>query len=122
MGERRAGVGASLHQAYPPPERPLFVTHDELAVELAHIETKIENSQLRTRIWVLLGVLAIISALGGSWVSIMTKLDSITDTKSTVDQRRPWMLRQDQRDDQQDRALQGVAPDYQPLPYLEPPE
>lgn len=122
MTARRTAVGNALRETYKPPETPLFVTHDELNERLGHIETKIENSQLRTRLWVLSGCIAIILSTGGSYMSIMSKLDSIAETNSTVEQRRPWMLRQDQRDDQQDQVLKRVAPEYTPLPYVEPPK
>lgn len=102
-----------------------YVTRIELADALRLVETKIVNSELRQRNWVLGGCLAIILAFGGGYMSLVAKLDRLTEampvTNSVLDGRKQWMLRKDQRDDRQDRALETVTNTYEPMPYLETP-
>ena len=102
-----------------------YVTRIELADAMRLVETKIVNSELRQRNWVLGGCLAIILAFGGGYMSLVAKIDRIMETlpvvSSVLDGRRSWMLRKDQRDSDQDRAIERVAPTYVPQPYVEPP-
>ena len=103
-----------------------YVTRIELADALRHVETKIANSELRSRNWVLAGCLAIIVAFGGGYMSLVAKLDRLNEAMPVVndvlDSRHTWMLRKDQRDDQQDRTLKIIVPSYQLPPYVEPPK
>ncbi len=103
-----------------------YVTRIELADAMRLVETKITNSELRQRNWVLGGCLAIIITFGGGYMSLVAKLDNLNQAMPVVnnvlDGRRSWMLRKDQMDAQQDGALKAVAPGYQPLPYAEPPK
>ena len=103
-----------------------YVTRIELADKMRHLEIKIDNSELRQRNWVLGGCLAIIVAFGSGYMSLVAKLDRLNDTmpivREALDSRHTWMLRKDQRDDQQDRTLKIVVPSYQLPPYVEPPK
>lgn len=102
-----------------------YVTRIELADAMSLVETKIVNSELRQRNWVLGGCLAIILAFGGGYMSLVAKLDRLSEAMPTIDRvldgRKQWMLRKDQRDDRQDRALETVANTYEPMPYVETP-
>ncbi|MES2902838.1 MAG: hypothetical protein V4696_01510 [Pseudomonadota bacterium] len=102
-----------------------FISRHEFTSALATIETKITNSELRQRNWVLGGCLAIILAFGGGYMSLVAKLDRLAEAMPAIDRtlegRKSWMLRQDERDSQQDRALKTVVPDYETPPYVEPP-
>lgn len=103
-----------------------YVTRTELAQNLERLETKIVNSELRLQKWVLGGCIAIILSFGGGYVSLVSKLDRLSEALPVVTEilegRRVWMQRQDQRDDQQDRALQGISPRYHAMPYVETPK
>lgn len=120
-------VSALLRAVIPGPTESTaeFVTRIELQLALQHVETKIVNSELKMRNWVLLGCLTIILAFGSGYVSLVGKIDRLSEAMPLVDQvldgRRSWMLRKDQTDQQQDSAIERVAPDYKPPPYVEPP-
>ncbi len=118
----RERLAANLQTAFPPIlSGGDFVTRHEFVVTVQLLDQKIENSVLKMRNWVLGGVVAIILALGGGYVSMVTKLEKLGETLTILEGRRAWMLRQDQRDDQQDRQLSTIANDYTPMPYVEPP-
>ena len=119
----RDDISQRLHEAFPLGGD--YVTRPELAMIVEAIETKITLSESRQRNWVLGGCLAIIVAYGGGYVSLVSKLDRLNEAmpvvNSVLDGRRSWMLRKDQRDSEQDRALESIAPTYIPQPYVEPP-
>ena len=123
MQENRAALADTLRRAYS--DSGDYVTQSQLAAALGHIETKISNSELRQRNWVLAGCLAIIITFGGGYMSLVSKLDRLTEAMpqiiTTLDGRRSWMLHKDQRDSEQDGAIHSVAPKYVPAPYMEPP-
>lgn len=120
-------VSSLLRAAIPGPTESTaeFVTRLELQLALQHIETKIANSELKMRNWVLAGCLGIILAFGGGYFSLVAKIDRLTEAMPVVDKildgRRSWMLRKDQTDQVQDRALERAVPEYQAPPYVEPP-
>ena len=124
MQENRAALAETLQHAYSASGD--YVTQSQLAAALGHIETKISNSELRQRNWVLAGCLAIIVTFGGGYMSLVSKLDRLTEAMpqlvSTIEGRRSWMLHKDQRDSEQDGAIHSVAPGYIPAPYVEPPK
>ncbi len=117
-----------MHRAFDPPptDPPLFVTHAEYLAGMKLIDVQIANAELKMRNWVLAGLIAILIMGVGGYVSIVTKLDRLVEALPGVDRvlegRRPWMLRKDERDGQQDHALKSLLPDYQPAPYVEPPK
>ena len=122
--ESRAALADTLRRAYS--DSGDYVTQSQLSAALHHVETKISNSELRQRNWVLAGCLAIIITFGGGYMSLVSKIDRLTDAMpqlvSTVEGRRSWMLHKDQRDSEQDGAIHSVAPGYVPAPYVEPPK
>ena len=124
MQENRAALADTLRRAYS--DSGDYVTQSQLAAALHHVETKISNSELRQRNWVLAGCLAIIITFGGGYMSLVSKLDRLTEAMpqiiTTLDGRRSWMLHKDQRDSEQDGAIHSVAPKYVPGPYVEPPK
>ena len=124
MQENRAALAETLQHAYSASGD--YVTQSQLNAALGHIETKISNSELRQRNWVLAGCIAIIITFGGGYVSLVSKLDRLTESMpqivTTLDGRRSWMLHKDQRDSEQDGAIHSVAPSYVPAPYMEPPK
>ena len=124
MQENRAALADTLRRAYS--DSGDYVTQSQLAAALGHIETKISNSELRQRNWVLAGCLAIIITFGGGYMSLVSKLDRLTEAMpqivTTLDGRKSWILRKDVRDDKQDGAIKIAVPSYNPPPYMEPPK
>jgi hypothetical protein len=124
MDERQQRLADNLHRAWPIVGE--YVTHAEFAAKMGEVETKIDNASLRQRNWVLGGCLGIILAFGSGYISLVSKLDRLTDAlpilAATQEHRGPWIQRQEQRDDRQDQALHKLAPDYSGLPYVEPPK
>lgn len=120
-------VAELLREAFPSPAETAsdFVTRLEFQMALMHFETKIANSELRMRNWVLVGCLGIIIAFGGGYFSLVAKIERLTESMPIVNQvldgRRSWMLQKDQTDRQQDQAIERAVPDYKPPPYVEPP-
>ena len=124
MAESRSILAETLQRAYSASGD--YVTQSQLAAALGHIETKISNSELRQRNWVLAGCLAIIVTFGSGYMSLVSKIDRLGESMpqivSTLDGRRSWMLNKDRRDSEQDGAIRSVAPRYVPAPYVEPPK
>ena len=122
--ENRAALAETLQHAYAAGGD--YVTQSQLNAALHHVETKIVNSELRQRNWVLAGCIAIIITFGGGYVSLVSKIDRLTEMMpqiaSTLDGRKSWILHKDQRDSEQDSAIKTVAPNYVPAPYVEPPK
>ena len=124
MQENRAALADTLRRAYSASGD--YVTQSQLSAALGHIETKISNSELRQRNWVLAGCLAIIVTFGGGYMSLVSKLDRLTEVMpqivTALDGRKSWILRKDVRDDKQDGAIKIAVPSYIPAPYMEPPK
>lgn len=124
MEENRAALAEALQHAYS--SSGDYVTQSQLAAALGHMETKINNSELRQRNWVLIGCLAIIVTFGGGYMSLVSKLDRLTETMPTIvetlDGRKIWMMHKDKRDSDQDQVLHKVAPGYVPEPYTDIPK
>jgi hypothetical protein len=102
-----------------------FVTRDEFVATVKTIESKIENSSLRTKQWVLAGCVAILVSGGSGYVSLVSKLDRLTQALPAITERQntrwPWVQQQQQRDLMQDEVLKKLDRNYQPLPYQAPP-
>lgn len=102
-----------------------FVTRDELAREMAslesRLETKIENAILQMRNWVLTGIIATTLIFGGGFIAMMSKFDrvseAVTDMAASLDTRRQWIAESDERDRTQDDALRSLKPGYRPVPF-----
>lgn len=122
--ENRAALAESLQHAYS--SSGDYVTQGQLSAALGHIETKISNSELRQRNWVLVGCLAIIISFGGGYMSLVGKIDKLSDSMPGIvevqEGRRVWMIRKDQRDSDQDQVLKSVVPKYIPQPYGDVPK
>lgn len=103
-----------------------YVTRDEFMATVKTIESKIENASLKQKQWVLSGCLAILLAFGGGYISIVSKLDNLSEAMPVVAERQnsrwPWVQRQEQRDIMQDEILKKLDRTYQPLPYEPPPQ
>lgn len=103
-----------------------FATHEELDATIHALEAKIELAAARQKNWVLGGVIATIMVFGGGYVSLVSKLDRLTETLPVISKiqqdRGPWIQRQEQHDTMQDQALQKLDNSYQPLPYEVPPQ
>lgn len=108
----------------PPPGH--FVTREEFIATIATIESKIENAVLKQKQWVLTGVISILLGGGAGYVSLVSKLDRLTETLPVIakvqEDRTPWIQRQEQRDALQDEVLKKLDRTYQPLPYAPPPQ
>lgn len=115
-----------LQHAIPVNSTAGFVTRDEFVATVRTIEQKIENAALKQKQWVLTGCLAILISFGGGYVSLVSKLDRLSqalpDIAQKSDARGPWIQRQEQRDTMQDEVLKKLDKDYQPLPYQPPPQ
>lgn len=125
-----------LNQAFPMPNGGA-VSHMDLAHLASNFDTKlgslesalqlkIKNSELLQRNWILTGCIATMLVFGGGYISIVGKLDKLTDSmpalQITLEQRRQWMQRQEARDDRQDRTLEQLDVNYKAMPYVEPPQ
>jgi hypothetical protein len=103
-----------------------FVTHEELNEKISHLETKIEREGLRTKLWVVMGCLSLFLGGGGAYVSLVNKLDRLSEALPPIaakqDARAPWIQRQDQRDNLQDQTLRKLDNSYEPMPYEAPPQ
>lgn len=103
-----------------------FVTREEFVATVKTIESKIEIAALRQKQWVLTGCLAILISFGGGYVSLVSKLDRLTQALPILTQRQesqvPWLQRQEQRDTLQDEVLKRLDKNYQPMPYQPPPQ
>jgi hypothetical protein len=103
-----------------------YVTHDEFLATVRTIEQKIENASLRTKQWVMGGCLAVILSFGGGYMSLVNKIDRLTEALPEIakvqEERGPWIQRQEQRDAMQDEVLRKLDKSYQPLPYSVPPQ
>jgi hypothetical protein len=64
-----------------------FVTHEEMNEKISHLETKIEREGLRTKLWVVMGCLSLFVGGGGAYVSLVAKLDRLTEALPAIVQR-----------------------------------
>ena len=103
-----------------------YVTQNQLTSMVSSIETKIQNSELRQRNWVLAGCIAIILTFGGGYMSLVAKLDNLSQSmpamEVSMEGRRGWMMRKDQQDSRRDESLLKLDKTYQPMPYQETPK
>lgn len=115
-----------LHHAIPvSPSSSAYVTHEQLGHILANLErqldVRLENVILKTRNWVLGGVLASALVFGGGFITLVNKIDRMAEALPRIaaiqDSRGDWMQRQGQRDATQDQTLQKLDKEYEPVPY-----
>ena len=108
---------AAFHKIWPV-ERS-HVSREELMSKLQTLELKIRSSELAQRGWILTGCLAIVVTFGSGYVSLISKIDMITQTLPVLvavqDGRRGWIVRKDRQDAHQDSSLQKVDKDYHPI-------
>lgn len=126
-GERSQIISDLLQGAIPVNAQPnQFVTHAEFAAVVGALETKIENSGLKTKQWVLGGCVAILIAGGSGYASLVSKIDRLTQALPVITERQntrwPWVQQMQQRELMQDESLKKLDKDYQPLPYQAPPQ
>lgn len=106
-----------LHGAIPlnPPTGD-YVTRSELNIQISHIETKISQEGLRTKLWVMAGVLSLMVATGTSYVSLVSRIDRLVEkmpeVTQTLNERGQWMQQKDMRDAEQDISLRKLDPDF----------
>lgn len=81
---------------------------------------------LKTRNWVLGGMIGSAILFGGGFLTMMSKFDRMSEALPRLvqvqDGRRDWIQTQVQRDALQDSALRKLDPGYAPLPYEAPPQ
>ena len=102
-----------------------FVTRAEFQRDMERLEqrleVRLENSMLRTRNWVLGGIIASGLIFGGGFITMMSKFDRVSDAvmrmQNSLDQRRVWVSESDERDRRQDDAIREVVPTYTPAPF-----
>lgn len=107
------------------PYHESYVTHEQMGRALSdlekRIEVRLENAMLRTRNWVLGGVLATALLFGGGFITLVNKIDRMSELLPKIaaiqESRGNWMQMQGQRDAVQDRALQKLDEEYQPVPF-----
>lgn len=125
-----AGVSQALHTAFPVNSGTEYVTRKELANAIgsldSKLETKIENSVLRMKLWVVMGALATLASIFASSMYLVAKIDRLVQEMpqlaSVQAERSSWIQRTEQRDGKQDDALRKLDRNYEPLPYREPPQ
>lgn len=129
--ERREIMADLLRGAIPvtPVGGGQFVTHEQLRLAIGELEkrleTKLENAMLRTRNWVLGGIIASAVLFGGGFLTMMNKIDRMNEALPQLArvqaERRDFFPRQVQRDALQDSQLRKLDPSYAPMPYEPPP-
>lgn len=126
--DQREIVSDLLRGAVPvnPVSPTAYITREEFESKVSTIEAKIENEALKTKLWVMAGVLAIITSFGGGYVSLVSRIDRITEALPEItkvqDGRREWIQRQDLRDSHQDEALRKLDRSYQGIPFEPSPQ
>ena len=128
------GMRAILQRAFPDTN---YITQTQLNMLEERLDSKLHQTEITMmqrlkaseaaqKNWVLTGCLAILLTSSAGYISIVVKLDRLTealpDMQETLDHRRTWMERKDQRDDRQDQELVKAHPDYVPMPYVESPK
>lgn len=122
--EERRIIGDLVRGSMPFGHEP-YVTHEQMGRALQdlekRIEVRLENAMLRTRNWVLGGVLATALLFGGGFITLVNKIDRMSELLPKIaaiqESRGDWMQTQGQRDAVQDRALQKLDEDYEPVPF-----
>jgi hypothetical protein len=122
--EDRRIIGDLVRGSMPFGHEP-FVTHEQMGRALTdlerRIEVRLENAMLRTRNWVLGGVLATAILFGGGFITLVNKIDRMAEAIPRIatiqENRGVWMQQQGQRDAVQDRTLQKLDKDYEPVPF-----
>ncbi len=126
--ERAAIIHDLLSGAIPvnPTNPQFYVTRDEFLATISTIESKIENSALKQRLWVLTGCVAILIGGGAGYASIISRIDQLTIALPELTHHQeavaPWIQHQEQRGTLQDAELKKLDPSYEPMPYREEPQ
>lgn len=102
-----------------------FITRAEFQRDMEkleqRLEVRLENAMLKTRNWVLGGIIVSGMIFGGGFLTLMSRFDRTADAviemQSTLDTRRNWSDENDERDRQQDGAIKELKPDYEPRPF-----
>lgn len=102
-----------------------YVTRTEFRQDMkdleGRLEIRLENAMLKTRNWVLGGIIASGLIFGGGFLTMMSKFDrvatSVERMNVSLDQRRQWIDESDERDRRQDMAIGKVVPEYTPAPF-----
>ena len=93
-----------------------FVTRTELNMQISHLETKISQEGLRTKLWVMAGVLSLMVATGTSYVSLVSRIDRLVErmpeVTDTLSKNGTWMQKKDVRDAEQDQSLRRLDPQF----------
>lgn len=122
--EERRIIGDIVRGSLPFGHEP-YVTHEQMGRALGdlekRIEVRLENAMLRTRNWVLGGVLATAILFGGGFITLVNKIDRMSELLPRIaaiqENRGNWMQTQGQRDAVQDRTLQKLDEEYEPVPF-----
>lgn len=124
--ERKEIIHDLLSGAIPvnPQSQGGYVSREEFMATVRTIESKIENASLRQKQWVLTGCIAILVSFGGGYISLVNKLDRLTEALPGILQKQtsidPWIARQQQHDFMQDEALKRLDKNYQPIQQTTP--
>lgn len=102
-----------------------YVTRNEFGSELEKLEKRLdlrlENSMLKTRNWVLSGIVASSVMFGVGFISLISRFDrtaeAVITMQKSLETRRDWTDESNERDRRQDAALQEIKPDYEPQPF-----
>lgn len=106
-------------------ERREFITRPEFGREMDNLErrldVRLENAMLKTRNWVLTGIVASSMMFGAGFLSMMSKIDRMAEGFATIqtalETRRDWIDESNERDRRQDDALKALRPGYVPQPF-----
>lgn len=93
-----------------------FVTRQEFNVQISHLETKIAQEGLRTKLWVMAGCLSLMVAIGTSYVNLVSRIDRLVEKMpevvNTLNERGNWMEKKNLQDAAQDSSLRRLDPQF----------
>lgn len=102
-----------------------FITRAEFGRDMEkleqRLEIRLENAMLKTRNWVLGGIIASSVLFGGGFLSMMSRFDrtaeAVLGMQRTLETGRDWIDESDARDRRQDEAIEELKPDYEAAPF-----
>lgn len=102
-----------------------FITRAEFSRDMEkleqRLEIRLENSMLKTRNWVLSGIIASSVMFGVGFISLISRFDRTAEAvlamQRSLETRRDWIDESNESRRRQDEALKAISPKYEPLPF-----